>query len=548
MVPLFMASSKDPADLSRGTGRWKIGRHCRRPLRVLHIGNVANNAYKNAKLLNEAGLDCDVMCYDYYHIMGAPEWEDADIKGTIRDQYFPDWSSVNLHGFQRPKWFAQGPARLCIYYLLARRRRQLALARFWWLALRMAQWRVGNIHARRISRAMKPAAKLVLKLFKRGRHWLQVGMRLPAAFWRRGSAHSTADVPPETEFRSQVRRLVAEFQRLFPHRADRLTEGELQQFESAYPLWQQLFREYDIIQVYATDVCWPLLCNHHPYVGFEHGTLRDIPYAPTLEGRLTALGYAMADGVFITNGDCRAAIPRLRLTNVMPMIHPIDERVYLEGREARGEGRGEDHAQPLRQRLGCRYLLLCPLRHDWAVKGTDLYLRALPELARRLGKSFRLLLTRWGLQVEDSKALIAKLGVEDLVEWVEPLCRRALIRLMKQVDVLLDQTTLPHFGATAPEGIAAGVPVLMSYRPQSTTWIVAEPAPLLPVFTVTDVVNQTVTALDPQWRKAYQDTARRWIEDYHSSRRVVEEHFRMYEMCLARTAAEGKSSLQRLSA
>ena len=38
--------------------------------RVLHIGNIANNAYNNAKLLNNAGLDCDVICYDYYHIMG----------------------------------------------------------------------------------------------------------------------------------------------------------------------------------------------------------------------------------------------------------------------------------------------------------------------------------------------------------------------------------------------------------------------------------------------------------------------------------------------
>ena len=48
-----------------------------RPLRVLHIGNVANNAYNNAKLLNRAGLDCDVICYDYYHMMSCPEWEDA---------------------------------------------------------------------------------------------------------------------------------------------------------------------------------------------------------------------------------------------------------------------------------------------------------------------------------------------------------------------------------------------------------------------------------------------------------------------------------------
>ena len=51
-------------------------RNSRRP-RVLHIGNIANNAYLNASILNAAGVDCDVLCYDYYHVMACPEWESA---------------------------------------------------------------------------------------------------------------------------------------------------------------------------------------------------------------------------------------------------------------------------------------------------------------------------------------------------------------------------------------------------------------------------------------------------------------------------------------
>jgi len=186
-----------------------------------------------------------------------------------------------------------------------------------------------------------------------------------------------------------------------------------------------------------------------------------------------------------------------------------------------------------------RYLFLCTLRHDWAIKGTDLYLRALPALAERLGRSFRLLLTSWGEQIGESKALIKSLGAEDLVVWMDPLPRRALIDLMKRVDVLCDQTALPHFGATAPEGMAAGLPVLMSYRPESTAWIVPEPAPILPVFTVADVVTQTVTALDPVWRRDYKVRARNWIARYHSRQRVVDEHLRMYEKVLENKASEG---------
>src|SRR5205085_10791371 len=103
----------------------------RRP-RVLHIGNIANNAFLNAKILNQAGYDCDVMCADYYHIMGCPEWEEEDFIGTIPDQFSPDWSTVDLQGYQRPRWFAQGPQPLCLDYLLAKRSGDIRAADLRW--------------------------------------------------------------------------------------------------------------------------------------------------------------------------------------------------------------------------------------------------------------------------------------------------------------------------------------------------------------------------------------------------------------------------------
>src|SRR5947208_15635590 len=73
-----------------------------RPLRVLHIGNIANNAYNNAKIQRERNIDADVLSFDYYHIMASPEWEDADFAGKINDDFFPDWWAVDLKGFRRP--------------------------------------------------------------------------------------------------------------------------------------------------------------------------------------------------------------------------------------------------------------------------------------------------------------------------------------------------------------------------------------------------------------------------------------------------------------
>ena len=63
-------------------------------LRVLHVGNIGNNAYLNARFLRGAGVECHVLSYDYYDPLATPEWE----------------------GHERPPWFAQGPLDLCSAY------------------------------------------------------------------------------------------------------------------------------------------------------------------------------------------------------------------------------------------------------------------------------------------------------------------------------------------------------------------------------------------------------------------------------------------------
>ena len=89
-----------------------------RPMRVLHVGNIANNAYINAKIMRKIGIHADVVCADYYHIMGTPEWEEAQFTGSYGDPFFPDWWRV-LRGYQRPSWFYQGPKTMCLDALRA---------------------------------------------------------------------------------------------------------------------------------------------------------------------------------------------------------------------------------------------------------------------------------------------------------------------------------------------------------------------------------------------------------------------------------------------
>ena len=95
-----------------------------RKLRVLHIGNIANNAYNNARIQRKFGIEADVLCYDYYDVMATPEWEDGGLTTAV-DRNLPNWWATNLKGMQRPSWYVQGPLRLCISYLDARNKCQL---------------------------------------------------------------------------------------------------------------------------------------------------------------------------------------------------------------------------------------------------------------------------------------------------------------------------------------------------------------------------------------------------------------------------------------
>ena len=101
-------------------------------------------------------------------------------------------------------------------------------------------------------------------------------------------------------------------------------------------------------------------------------------------------------------------------------------------------------------------------------------------------------------------------------------------------DVVLDQIALPCFGGTGPQALAAGTPVISSYEPSSTSWLVGEPAPILPAFNPAEVRDSVCKALDPAWRAAFSERARNWVDAYHHPNRVLIDHLRVYQRILWR--------------
>jgi len=275
---------------------------------------------------------------------------------------------------------------------------------------------------------------------------------------------------------------------------------------------------YDAVEVFGSEVAFAGLSGQQ-FQAFEHGTIRWAAKRETSIQKLTMRGYRAASGTFISNGDCVNIARENRLPRTTPTVHPLVAALPSLVDQA------ESFAREILTGLNLNEgpYLLCPLRHDWEVKGTDLYIRALPELARLLNGRITVIFTRWGKQVEESAALIEELGVEASVRWIEPQGRQILISLMKSSLCVLDQTVLPCFGSTGPQALAYGVPVLASYVASSTFDICETAAPILPVFTANDIVAAVSSLTDPTFHAEVTAASLAWAAKWHSIGRLIED-------------------------
>jgi hypothetical protein len=95
-------------------------------MNILHIGNIAQNAYVNSIIFAKYGYACDVMAYDLYHFACSPEWYElfgADVSpAIIEDPFFPNFYSLGRAMPTIGPNVAHGPMFNALVYLDLRRR------------------------------------------------------------------------------------------------------------------------------------------------------------------------------------------------------------------------------------------------------------------------------------------------------------------------------------------------------------------------------------------------------------------------------------------
>ncbi|MDP9308727.1 MAG: glycosyltransferase family 4 protein [Actinomycetota bacterium] len=430
-------------------------------MRVLHLGNTANNGYLNAKLLRRAGIEADVLV-DEWHILSQPEWEDAPLEGSF-EPYASLFEPALRAGWRRPDWVIS--------------------FRDWDPEFRHQPW---------------------------------LGER----------AHILASLPSLVRQHRRLGSLEAVKGNGFLGLMDVVRASVwVSRFEQSFGSLSELFARYDLVQAYSTDPILPLVTESSPpYIAFEHGTMREIPFEDTWLGRLLSLAYRRAASVVITNADVLRQAQRLGIENYVFIPHPVDETKYTPGHS------------PLRADLeanGADFVLLSPSRHDWDIKGSDRLLRAFAEFVRHDRPNAVLLLNEWGVEVDRSKTLIRELDVERNVRWLAPLPKLRLIDAYRAADVVLDQFLIGTFGAVAPEAMSCGRPVIMAFDAAHHAWCFPVLPPVIDARTPEEIhVALARLAGNTAERDRIGRAGRAWIEEHHNSRIVVERQLKIYENVL----------------
>lgn len=452
--------------------------------RILHIGNIANNAFRNAEILNRLGLRSDVLCYGYYHVMGCPEWEHGafDASGINFDR--PDWSTVELAGYARPRWFAQGTLETAIAYLIARNEDSSEQDALW----------------------------EVLKREQTTRGFLNGGARYPTLSLE--------------EVRQEAERLSILIRTCFPERGVHATAEDVYRalgpFLLQIPAFKRLFSHYDVVVGYATDGILPLIARFRPYVCFEHGTIRAIPFDGTAIGDVCALTYRLSNDTLITNCDNIIAANRLRIPSARFVPHPMVEQYVEEART-----RAVHIRQQLLASTDSELIVFHPPRQHWSEKrdtnwekGNDIIIRAFARFVREVNDKALLVLIRWGQSVDASEKLIAHLGILARVKWLEQLPMRGVSAHVAASDVLVDQFVIGAWGGVMPHGMMLGKPTMLYLNEDIHRWCLPEMPPVLNAMDDETAFQGLEKGVSADYQAEIAIAGPRWYRQYHSEQAV----------------------------
>ena len=538
--------------------------------RILHIGNIANNAYNNALILNSYGITSDVLCYDNYNIFSCPEWEQYDVDPSVVDILNPDWAQYfNTKVNKRPKWFVQGPLRFSIKYLKYKNKNKFKKKEFYWFLLtyynktlnivpiikffKLIALILGKyvntknfliksfkkikdriiVVKTKIIQVLKKTK--IFKKYKRLPKYIKAPIRIIALFTIPRFLFSLIKKlfenfkTKEIIFELDYAFFISEFNKKFPYRSDKLNKLELTQFNRLIKQFEKLFDDYDLVQAYSTDPIIPYLSRCKNYVCYEHGTLRRIPFEKNVTGRLTSLSYASSKGVFITNCDEENLDSANKLSISKGKKHFLPHAFNYKRLHKHAASRLWE------RNFSAPYKLLMTCRQHWTdenlslTKKNDILIRALPYLVEE-NFPFTLSLIEWGSDIQATKNLISELKVDKYVEWLPVQPKSKLWDLYLDHHLVIDQFALAAISGCGFESLALGCPVLTATNKKLMDDFFGKAPPFLGAKNKREVAEKILElfASKSNYFKRSKESID-WIIEYHSPEKISKIQSKVYE-------------------
>lgn len=237
-------------------------------MRILHVGNIANNAYLAAAWDRDHGIEAYVASPDMYHVMSFPFWETQEIVREFESHYVnnEDQSLLSLN----PSWFFYGT----------------------WLEI-ITKFNKSNLISlnQKTLLLYRPLSKIVQALWKFLRKPIK---KLPSS-----KIINSLNLNGLAGMRILSR-----------------------------PNLRTFLAQFDVIVVYGPYTEIVSRYSLPKTISIEHGTLRDFVWHRSLMARRCLKGYANSDYIFVTNSDCVVSANRIGArASVIKSRHPVNSKL-----------------------------------------------------------------------------------------------------------------------------------------------------------------------------------------------------------------------------
>jgi hypothetical protein len=321
------------------------------------------------------------------------------------------------------------------------------------------------------------------------------------------------------------------FKKLVPIRFRAFVVGTLLQrvreslFDSVQ--FNSLIHSFDFVTLYGPYVSLAKYFKEKDYIAFEHGTLRDFIHAPYALSQDCKTGFKSARAVICTNQDSYKIAKELGLQNIFSSPHPMIDGNTKRILETRGSN--------LNQTTNV-FRILVPARHTIPLnidvgKGSHIIYEAINSFAEE-HENIIFELVAWGDNFRQAKNDLKHLEKSGKVVWHDLMSRPLLSEKMLEVNVVIDQLSIPAYGGITTDSLKLGVPVITRHDCDLDMSFFGSCAPVFSaanVFEVIDNLNRVFSMTKSQ-DIIHSHSSSQWFIDNMSSERSHETRLACYKV------------------